>query len=42
MYPGYGLDDWGIIPGRDRDFSLHHHIQSTVHPDSCPMVLGAA
>jgi hypothetical protein len=30
------LADWGSIPGRYRNFSLHHHIQTGtgVHPAS--------
>jgi hypothetical protein len=33
---GYGLDGWGSIPGRDRDFSLLPRVQTSsgVHPAS--------
>jgi hypothetical protein len=32
--PGYRLDDQGLIPGRNSDFSLCHHVQagSGAHP----------
>jgi hypothetical protein len=26
------LNDWGLIPNRDRDFSLYRHIQTTFGP----------
>jgi hypothetical protein len=34
----------GLIPGRDRDFSLHHHVQtcSGAHPASYPMGTGGS
>jgi hypothetical protein len=36
---GYGLDGWGSIPGRPRDFSLLHSIQTSpgAHPAFYPM-----
>jgi hypothetical protein len=36
---GYGLDDEGSIPGRNIDFSLHHHVQisSDTHLASFPV-----
>jgi hypothetical protein len=34
----YGLDDRNSIPGRDRDFSLCHHVQTDLAPTaSCPV-----
>jgi hypothetical protein len=42
---GYGLDDWGSVPGRENygNFSLCHCIQtgSGAHPASYPMGTGA-
>jgi len=42
-YPGYWLDDRGSLPGRGRDFSPCHRVQtdSGAHPASCPMGTGA-
>jgi hypothetical protein len=28
MAAGYGLEGWGLIPGRESDFSLLHSIQT--------------
>jgi hypothetical protein len=41
-WPGYGLDNGGSIPGRDRDFSLRHRVQtrSVAHPPSYPVDTG--
>jgi len=42
---GYGVDDQGLIPGRDRIviFFLHHRVQTGCgsHPASQPMGIGA-
>jgi hypothetical protein len=39
---GYCLDQWGLIPGRSRDFTLRHYIHSGsgVHSVSCLMAVG--
>jgi hypothetical protein len=39
---GYCVDIWGSIPGRARDFSVPHSIQtsSRAHPASYPMDIG--
>jgi hypothetical protein len=26
---GYGSYDWDLTPGKGREFSLHHHIQTS-------------
>jgi len=40
----YGVQDRGSVPGRDRDFSLHHRVQtgSGPHPTSCPTGTGVS
>jgi hypothetical protein len=41
---GCELDDLGFIPGRSRDFSLRHRVQtdSGVHSTSYPMCIGGS
>jgi hypothetical protein len=40
LYPWkrYGIDDWSSIPCRGKNFSLHHHLQTSSgdHPASYP------
>jgi hypothetical protein len=41
---GYGLYDWGVIPSRERDFSLFHSFRtgSPSHPASYPIGTGGS
>jgi len=40
----YRLDDQSLIPGKDTNFSLCHHLQtgSEAHPASCQMSAGGS
>jgi hypothetical protein len=41
---GYGLEDRSLIPGKERDFSLRHDIETAFepHPASSQWVKGAS
>jgi hypothetical protein len=41
---GYGLDGWGSIPGRGKNLSFLHSVQTgpEVHPNSYPVGIGGS
>jgi hypothetical protein len=41
---GYGLDDWGSIPGGAENFSLRHHVQTSsgTHSTTYPFGTGGS